>query len=77
MADADVALHLVHVVRLAVNAVPAIETGGFEVALHLLLLGGFLGLGAVEKLLGGHRFEPWGVMECGADPIQPAQPHRS
>jgi hypothetical protein len=58
VADADVPLHLVHIVGLAVDAVPAIEAGGFEVALHLLLLGGFLGLGAVEKLLGGHRLGP-------------------
>ena len=50
MADADVALHFVDVVAFAVDAIPAIKSCGFEVALHLLLLGLFL----LQKLFGGH-----------------------
>ena len=35
VADADVALHPVDVVAVAVDAIPALKAGGFEVALHL------------------------------------------
>ena len=50
MADADVALHLVHVVGFAVDAIPAIEASGFEIPLHLLLLGQLV----LQLLFRGH-----------------------
>ena len=39
MPDADVALDLVDLVTVAVDAVPALETLGFKIGLHLCLLG--------------------------------------
>ena len=60
VADADIPLHVVHCVRMAVDPVPALKACGFEVALHLLLFAGLcvlagLGLVGVQQLLGSHR----------------------
>ena len=39
MTDTDVALHFVHLVAFAVDAVPAIKASRFEVSLHFVLFG--------------------------------------
>ena len=65
VANADVALHLVHIVAFAVDAIPAIEARGFEVTLHLLLFA----LLVVQQLLGCHGQEEGRI---GGDPRRAA-----
>ena len=72
VADADVALDLVHLLAIAVNAVPAFEAGALEVSLHFRLLG-LLGINLLDiNLLGigrlgwrGHLVAGRGLPRCG------------